>query len=101
MLRKLHLPDAFIFDWNQANLEHIKKHKAEYNECEDVFFDDPVYFADEKHSENEERYLAYGITNEERLLILVFTIRNHKIRPVSARDQNKKEREIYKSNKHS
>jgi uncharacterized DUF497 family protein len=101
MVKKLYLPDALVFDWDPANLEHIKKHKVEYNECEDIFFIDPIYFADEKHSQNEERYLAYGITNEDRLLTLVFTIRNSKIRIVSARDQNKKEKEIYKLNKHS
>ncbi len=101
MVKKLHLPKILIFEWDNGNLEHIKKHKAEHDECEDVFFDNPLYFADEKHSEKEDRFLGYGLTNGNRLLMVVFTIRNDKIRVVSARDQHKKEREIYKRNKRS
>ncbi len=100
-MSKFSSPNIIIFDWNQGNLEHIKKHDVVYEECEDVFFNDPVYFTDEKHSEKEERILAYGITSENRLLTVVFTIRDDKIRVVSARDQNKKEREVYKLHKKS
>lgn len=98
MIGKLDIPNIFIFEWDQGNLEHIKKHNVSYNECEDIFFNIPVYFRDEKHSGREERYLVYGITNENRLLTAVFTIRKDKIRVISARDQHKKEKEIYKAN---
>jgi len=36
-----------------------------------------------------------GVTNEGRFLFVVFTIRRGRIRVVSARDMNKKERNIY------
>ncbi len=101
MVKKLHLPETLIFEWDKGNLEHTKKHKVEYNECEDIFFDVPVYFSDEKHSEKEDRFLAFGLTNENRLITLVFTIRNSKIRVVSARNQNRKEKETYNLNKQS
>lgn len=50
---------------------------------------------DAKHSEEEDRYFAFGHTNGNRLLTIVFTIREKKIRIISAREMNKKERAVY------
>lgn len=99
MAKRVSLPQPIAFAWDEGNLEHIKKHNVEYNECEEMFFDLPVYFYDEKHSLDEERYLAYGITGKERKLTLVFTIRENKVRVISARDQHKKERITYTKTK--
>lgn len=95
MAKKLSLPEILAFEWDKGNLEHIQKHKVEYTECEQIFYNNPVFFYDEAHSLKEDRFLAYGVTNEERTLILVFTIRNRQIRVISARNQNKKEKEVY------
>ncbi len=85
------------FDWDDANLEHIKRHQVEAKECEEVFFNKPLIVnSDETHSQVEERFRAYGQTDQNRVLFLIFTIRNNKIRVISARDQNKKERIEYK-----
>ena len=82
------------FDWNKANLDHIKKHGVGYKECEDVFLNKPLVLnRDETHSQAEERFRTYGQTNSKRLLFIIFTIRSNKIRVISARNQNKKERE--------
>ncbi|MEK7550262.1 MAG: BrnT family toxin [Patescibacteria group bacterium] len=81
------------FEWDKGNLEHIKKHKVNYNECEQVFSNKPlIILGDEKHSVYEERYKIFGKSNEGRYLALVITVREDKIRIVMARDQNKKER---------
>lgn len=98
MAKRIVLPKTAIFDWNQGNTDHIKKHNVTQSECEDIFFNDPISFADKKHSQNEQRFLAYGMTNEQRYLTVVFTIRMTKMRVVSARDQNKKEKEVFKAN---
>ena len=45
-----------------------------------------------KHSAREVRYLALGRTVDSRLLHVVFTIRGPLIRPIAARDMNRKER---------
>ncbi|SRR5258708_29607009 len=95
MAKKISLSDVILFDWDEGNLRHIKKHAVESRECEDIFFNKTLYFEDTRHSSLEIRFLAYGITNEKRLLTIVFTIRNNKVRVVSARDQHKKERAIY------
>ncbi|HSX08992.1 MAG TPA: BrnT family toxin [Candidatus Saccharimonadales bacterium] len=99
MSKRISLIDILGFEWNKGNLDHIKIHNVEYSECEEVFYNDPVYFEDPKHSTQELRFVVYGITNEERLLTVVFTIRNNKVRVISARDQHKKERIVYKQNK--
>ena len=73
------------------------KHKVEWVEGEQVFFNYPFFTTvDTKHSEREERYVGFGQTNESRLLTVVFVIRNRKIRIISARDMNKKERAWYR-----
>lgn len=85
------------FDWNKGNIEkNWEKHKVIYIECEEVFFNKPLIVKeDEPHSVAESRYYALGQTDTGRLLFVVFTIRGNKIRIISARDMNKKERRIY------
>ncbi|MCF6356545.1 MAG: BrnT family toxin [Draconibacterium sp.] len=48
-----------------------------------------------KHSQKESRWYLLGRTDSEKLLFVVFTVRNKLIRVISARDMNKKERVIY------
>ncbi len=84
------------FDWDKGNLEHIGKHNVELSECEETFFDEnKVVLKDIQHSGLEERFILLGKTKRGRLLYLVFTKREHKIRIVSARDINKKEVYLY------
>jgi len=47
------------------------------------------------HSENEERYIVVGKTKNETLLFIVFTIRKNKIRVISARNLNRKEKNLF------
>ena len=85
------------FEWDQGNTNKIyRKHKVKTFECEEVFFDEnKVILKDVQHSGEEERYVLLGKTKKERLLFIVFTTRQHKLRIVSARDINKKERGLY------
>ncbi len=85
------------FDWNRFNKEkNMIKHQVHYKECEEVFFNKPlIFFKDERHSVKEKRYGVFGQTDRKRLLTIIFTIRNNKIRVISGRNQNKKERRAY------
>ena len=85
------------FDWDKANQnKNWKLHSVSWWECEEVFFNQPLYIQmDERHSLTEERCYALGRTNGSRLLFIVFTGRNAKIRIISARDMHKKERKVY------
>lgn len=82
------------FDWDLWNIvKNVDKHQVENKECEDVFFNQPQLIEyDEKHSLTEKRYKILGLTDRGRKLIVIFTIRNNKIRIISARDQSKKEK---------
>ena len=94
--KAIDFPKVVLFDWDRGNLTKSKrKHKIEPVESEQVFTNNPVYFYDERHSQAEDRYFAYGITNTGRRLFVAFTIRYNKVRIISARGQNKKERVIY------
>lgn len=99
MIIELNLNNIESFDWDKANIKKNEiKHNVFYKECEQIFFDKPIYFKDEKHSKIEDRFYAFGETNEKRLLTIVFTKRNKRIRVISARDQNNKENKFYRDN---
>lgn len=85
------------FDWDDANRDkNWHRHRVAWWECEEVFFNQPLYvLPDERHSLKEERFYALGRTNNSRLLFVVFTRRKSKIRIISAREMNKKERKVY------
>ncbi|MCX5817473.1 MAG: BrnT family toxin [Proteobacteria bacterium] len=87
------------FEWDKYNSGKIKtKHGVTPVECEQVFFNIPVIAGnDEKHSETEDRFYVLGQTDSGRLLFMVFTVRKEKIRVISARDMNKKERRVYQT----
>lgn len=88
------LTSPIEFEWDKHNAEHIKvKHNIQPGDCEQVFFNVPFTIKpDTAHSLNEERYFASGKTNTSRVLVMVFTIRRKKIRIITARDANRKER---------
>lgn len=85
------------FDWDEGNQDkNWLKHQVSNGECEEVFFNAPLLVADDdKHSQIEQRYFALGKTNEGRTIFISFVIRTSKIRVISARDMNRKERKIY------
>ena len=86
------------FNWDQGNLEkNWLKHGVSPIECEQVFFNQPLVSPDTKHSQAEERFFALGRTDQDRYLFLSFTLRGQKIRIISARVMNRKERKIYGS----
>ena len=91
------LPKPTAFEWDQGNVEkNFLKHHVTNKEAEEIFGNKPLkIFPDLKHLDKEPRFAAYGVTNQDRKLIIVFTLRKEKIRVISARDQNKKERRVY------
>jgi uncharacterized DUF497 family protein len=91
------------FEWDEGNKEkNWTKHRVSPLECEQVFFNLPlVVGGDPQHSRVESRHYALGQTDAGRRLFVVFTIRADRIRVISARDMNRKERRIYNEKKDS
>ena len=85
------------FEWDQGNLlKNWEKHGVSPGECEQVFFNAPLIAGhDKQHSEQETRFFALGHTDAGRRLFVVFTIRHGRIRVISARSMNRKERKVY------
>lgn len=76
------------FEWNEENLDHIARHGVDQDEAEAVLDHHPFILrtADQK-------YLAYGQTDEGRYLLVVFIRKpGPRIRVISARDLNDAEK---------
>ena len=85
------------FDWDVNNREkNWVKHGVLASECEEVFFNLPLLLQpDPAHSQKEPRYYVLGHTITGRRLFIAFTVREDRIRVISARDMSKKERSVY------
>jgi len=88
------IPDFEGFDWDTGNSDkNLLKHEVTDGECEEIFFNSPLFVADDvRHSGRERRFAAFGTTNAGRFIIAVFTMRAKLIRVISARDMNRRER---------
>ena len=91
------ISEPMRFQWDKGNKDkNWEKHKVSDKECEEIFFDESKkIYKDKLHSEKEDRYILLGKTKRQKLLYLIFTVRNKKIRVISARDTNWKERRLY------
>jgi uncharacterized DUF497 family protein len=89
--------NASGFDWDKGNRDkNFLKHRVTNEECEEVFFDPRKrIIRSELRIGREKRYLLMGRTGKGRSLFIVFIIRRNKIRVISARDLNRKERRFY------
>ena len=91
------LDNAKGFDWDKGNLDKsFEKHGISPNQSEEVFLDENLLQVDDiKHSKKEKRNIVIGKTFMDVVLFVIFMIRKNKIRIISARKANKKERRLY------
>jgi hypothetical protein len=87
------------FEWDEGNaFKSEQRHGVSQAEAEQAFLTDRLLVVpDEEHSAHEARYHAYGRTGAGRWLHLTFTVRRSgtRIRVISARAMNRKERLRY------
>jgi len=85
------------FQWDKGNIDkNLIRHHVENWECEQVFFNRPLLVLDDaRHSVSENRWAAFGKTDGDRFLVVIFTARDNLIRVISARDMNRRERKFY------
>jgi hypothetical protein len=86
------------FDWDEGNSrKSADKHGVSPSEAEQIFLSEPLVAVDARHSASEPRYHALGRTDGNRLLHVTFTLRHGgtRIRVISARDMNRKERVVH------
>ncbi len=71
------------FDWDDDNKKHLDAHKVAPAEFEQLLNNNPIDLNFEL-IDHEERYRSVGLTNGGRLLSVVWTIRNGKVRAITA-----------------
>jgi uncharacterized protein len=86
------------FDWDDGNSRKSEdKHQVSQAEAEQVFFNSPLLLLpDPRHSLEEARMHALGMTDTSRPLLVTFTLRSNAtlIRIISARPMNRKEQDL-------
>lgn len=86
-----------LFEWDENKAQsNVAKHSVAFEEAATVFADDnSLTIDDPEHSVNEKRFVTIGISAHKKILVVVYTERNDKIRIISARQASKKERKQY------
>ena len=87
----------FVWDENK-HVINKRKHRISFEEASSVFDDEyAVYFDDEIHSDDEDRFVIIGISKFDRLILVCHCYRENDtvIRIISARKATKKESQQY------
>lgn len=88
---------GLAFEWDERKAKrNAGKHGVSFDEASTVF-SDPLALTiyDPVHSNDEDRYITLGESQQGRLLVVVFTDRNERIRIISARVATRRERKEY------
>jgi uncharacterized DUF497 family protein len=85
------------FEWDDAKAQtNLAKHSVSFEEAASVFGDPlALTFPDPDHSVGEKRWLTFGVSQSDRVLVVVHTDRGRSIRIISARKTTRHERGIY------
>lgn len=91
-----------MFSWDPRKaIANFEKHRASFEEAATVFADpDGLDWADLNHSDHETRHKRIGLSIEQSILLVVYTLRRSRdgketIRIISARPASRKERQAY------
>lgn len=88
------------FEWDSKKARvNLRKHRVSFEEAATAL-EDPMAATgrDPDHSDNEERYITFGVSKRGRLLVISHTEEDTGIRIISARVASKGERKIYEEN---
>ena len=85
---------AFEYDPQTAKTNRLK-HGVSFAEAELVFFDPLAIHDVDPDAIGEERFIAVGMGNSGRLLVVVYTMRDGEIRLISARRATRNEAKAY------
>ena len=88
---------ALEFEWDPPKAaRNFTKHGVSFEEAVTVFGDPPGCIVDDpRHSEYEQRFALLGLSQEQRLLAVMFSERQEAIRIISARRATRRERRDY------
>ena len=78
----------------EANTNHIRRHGVSPEEAEQVLASDPLEIESKMHK-GELRTVCLGRTETGRALLVVYTMRNDKVRIITAYPVSRKKRRSY------
>ena len=88
------------FEWDKSKASSNKrKHGISFEEAQSVFYDDyAIQFFDDENSNEEDRFLILGHSNQSRILLICHCEKDagNLIRIKSASKATAKERKLYK-----
>ena len=90
-----------LFEWDEKKAkQNLLKHKVSFDEASTAFADPfSLTIYDPLHSDEEDRYVLLGKSYKNRLIVVVHTERNDRIRIISARKATKNEKKQYEEKK--
>jgi uncharacterized protein len=85
------------FEWDpEKAARNSDKHGVSFHEAATVFGDPlALTYFDPDHSEDEDRFLTFGHSQQGRLLVVSHTDRGDRTRIISARQATRRERKQY------
>ena len=85
------------FEWDRRkSILNIKKHGVSFEDAATAFGDPlSVTIHDPKHSDDEDRFLLLGETQDKKLVVVAHTDRKDTIRLINARPATRQERKDY------
>jgi uncharacterized DUF497 family protein len=87
------------FEWDREKAQqNLRKHGVSFEEAITVFYDSlATSFPDPAHSTNELRFITYGYSARDRLLVVAHAERGDTVRIISARAATARERRRYET----
>lgn len=86
------------FEWDTRKAStNLRKHRISFEIACEVFLDPFVCVVEADVIEGEPREAAIGMTEDWRLLYVVYTLREEIVRIISARSATNLERKLYES----
>jgi uncharacterized DUF497 family protein len=88
--------DGGWFDWDEGNERHVLDHGVDPMEVEEALLDPERLRADARNVPEERRLAFIGATEEGRILLVIYTKRGEKVRPITARDASDEQKRRYR-----
>jgi len=89
-----------IYEWDATKaIANLRKHGISFAEARTAFGDPLGRITDDpRHSDAEDRFVLLGLSEQQRLLAVMFTDRGEVIRIITARRATRRERSNYEEN---
>lgn len=91
--------DHITFEWDESkNQKNQEKHRVSFEEAKTAFYDqNALVIFDPDHSEDEERFILMGLSQNLNLLVVCHCYRANDdvIRLISARKADTQEKRVY------